>query len=248
MCIVFFEWTNEHFVMVHNREELFSRATKGTTWWSTANKDIEILAPQDLQRGGMWFGYEHSMARVAFLTNVTSMPKDPSIKYNSSRGELVSNFLTSALSAPDFLKQLAASDREYAPYNLVLYSGSDLMYHSNRGSAAAGVQLPLGSYGLSDAATLRHPVLKVANGLLRFEALVQRPDPIEALLPFMHSSAIFLQPAEETRSGKLYGTRSTIRFVLENNRQGVLLETWLDPVNETWMENSFAFERGVRYL
>ena len=269
MCIVFFEWTEERFLVCHNRDEFFSRPTANTSWWPSGESDsgdgFEILAPRDKVSGGTWFGFEKTTGRCAFLTNIRELD---STKYSSSRGEFVVNYLKSDknLSALEYLHRefgsaghgsTGAASKEYAGFNLVVFSGRDMAYFSNRypedepqkGPIALSMGTP---YGLSNS-ILQEPYEKVRKGLDIFDQILTRKqetnsaattettkssmmedlenmmqrteycpgDPLprtgepgfpEAIVK--HRSSICVPDAEG------YGTRTTIRFLLERRREG----------------------------
>jgi uncharacterized protein with NRDE domain len=263
MCIVFFEWTEDRFLVCHNRDELFSRPTTSTWWWpkrdnnnnddSKNDERFSILAPRDDKSGGTWFGFEETTGRCAFLTNIREIDRT---KYSSSRGEFVVNYLTSdpKLSALEYLERefgggdstTSSSNKEYAGFNLVVFSGRDLAYVSNRYPKDQAHTVPISlskgiPYGLSNS-VLQEPYAKVRSGLEKFqqiladhqstssgtadlmdklEALMQRTDycpgdPLPKTGEPGFPEAIVKQRSSicVPDSGG-YGTRTTIRFVLE---------------------------------
>jgi len=205
MCIVFFKWTEDRFLVCHNRDEFFSRPTTNTEWWPNDNgdgnnnesknssddgdEDYEILAPRDVVSGGTWFGFEKKTGRCAFLTNIRELN---STKYSSSRGEFVVNYLKSTkanLSAMEYLRNEFGDGseqatttttntwkKEYAGFNLVIFSGHDLAYFSNRypedQDQKGPIALSMGTpYGLSNS-VLQEPYAKVRKGLGIFQQVL----------------------------------------------------------------------------
>mmetsp|Transcript_10806 Transcript_10806/g.22878 ORF Transcript_10806/g.22878 Transcript_10806/m.22878 type:complete len:326 (-) Transcript_10806:909-1886(-) len=188
MCIAFFEWTEDRFLVCHNRDEFFARPTRTTAWWPSNLDDggFEILAPRDEQSGGTWFGFEKTTGRCAFLTNIREVDRT---QYASTRGNFVLDYLKSSteMSALDFLKQQfgetgSIGRNNYAGFNLVLFSGNDLAYYSNRWPPGEGsgekseergpIALSMGkAYGLSNS-VLIEPYVKVTKGLEIFEQVV----------------------------------------------------------------------------
>ena len=264
MCIVFFEWRDDRFLVCHNRDEFFSRPTTKTDWWTRDEEDgFEILAPRDVVSGGTWFGFEKTTGRCAFLTNIRELD---STKYSSSRGEFVVNYLKSDknLSALEYLCQEFGPDGElgaknYAGFNLVVFSGRDMAYFSNRypeDQAQTGpIALSIGtSYGLSNS-ILQEPYAKVLKGLQLFDQIVNRPaesnssseedsdsDSFHRLMKDLENMMLrkeycpgdslprtgepgFSEEIVKRRSSicvpevEGYGTRTTIRFLLERNRR-----------------------------
>lgn len=190
MCIVFFEWTKDRFLVCHNRDEFFSRPTTNTAWWDVDGDGFEILAPRDKVSGGTWFGFEKTTGRCAFLTNIRE--KD-STKYSSSRGEFVVNYLKSDknLSAMEYLQRefgdgdsTTSPTKKYAGFNLVVFSGRDMAYFSNRYPEdelqKGPIALSIGkAYGLSNT-TLQEPYAKTRKGLKIFDRIVtENPSTID---------------------------------------------------------------------
>ena len=235
MCIVFFEWTANRFVVCHNRDEMLSRKTTTTTWWKEGN--LEILAPRDSRSGGTWFGFEKTTGKCAFLTNIRQMETKV---YTKSRGELVLQYLKSTYdSAIDFLTHCSPEwNSEYAGFNLIVFSGQDLAYYSNRFPEQQGpMSLSMGSYGLSNS-LMHQPFVKVSKGLTIFRQILANTDEMEALmrefgrLMRMEEQYVYQLPdtgyseAFERNSSSIwvpilddYGTRTTIRFILEWEQQ-----------------------------
>jgi len=274
MCIVFFEWTEDRFLVCHNRDEFFSRPTTNTEWWPNGGGDdndddngngdtntdsFEILAPRDVVSGGTWFGFEKTTGRCAFLTNMRELD---STKYSSSRGEFVVNYLKSdtTLSALEYLQQEfgdsegGAASKDYAGFNLVVFSGHDLAYVSNRypddhpqkGPIALSIGTP---YGLSNS-VLEEPYFKVRNGLEIFDRVLtekssgnsvtsnEDDDLMKGLERLMQRNEYYpgdplprtgepgFSEAKVKHRGCIcvpnvdgYGTRTTIRFLLECLRE-----------------------------
>jgi len=192
MCIVFFQWTEDRFLVCHNRDEFFSRPTQNIHWWNDDNDshdevddesntkshaDFQIFAPRDKVSGGTWFGFEKTTGRCAFLTNIREL--DPT-KYDSSRGALIVNYLQSSknTTALEYLQNEFVDSPQkansYAGFNLIVFSGHDLAYYSNRtnvlpnddrGPVALKINTP---YGLSNS-VLQEPYAKVQKGLGIFQ-------------------------------------------------------------------------------
>jgi len=286
MCIAFFQWTEDRFLVCHNRDEVFSRPTTNTGWWNNNNNTdddadnndgFEILAPRDVVSGGTWFGFEKTTGRCAFLTNIRELN---STKYSSSRGEFVVNYLKSdkSLSALEYLcREFGNGDsttgtpsKEYAGFNLVVFSGRDLAYFSNRypedEPRKGPIALSIGTaYGLSNS-TLQEPYAKVRKGLTIFDQILAKHprtdgdgtskddddddddddendsqganhlmEDLEKLMqrteycpgdplprtgePGFPESVVKARSSICVPSLKGYGTRTTIRFLLERRRQ-----------------------------
>lgn len=147
MCLIAFSWQpqSRRLLLLANRDEFYARPTLPAAWWPDSP---HIWAGRDQAAGGTWLGVNRS-GRFAALTNVREgqMPVG-----RRSRGELVSNFLTSPLSPQAYLAQVLSQGEDYAGFNLLLgdMALGQLWYGGNREGAEARL-LTSGSYGLSNA-------------------------------------------------------------------------------------------------
>ncbi len=167
MCLIVFAWKLlpcSPLVVAANRDEFYDRPASPAEWWSDAP---EIFAGRDLQSGGTWLGIQSTQddkpaKKFAAITNVRA----PSEKREDapSRGELVSNFLRSELSAQEYIASLQGKVDDYNGFNLLVGDQSDLIWFSNRhlDNPKNGVPLPPGIYGISNAAldTCWHKVVR----------------------------------------------------------------------------------------
>lgn len=175
MCLILFAWQQHadySLIVAANRDEYYSRPSAAADFWGDAP---QILAGRDLQAGGTWMGVTRS-GRFAALTNV----REPLRPYsgNLSRGELVSDFLTSEQTPQDYAVDVLARGDEYAGFNLLLGNVDSLLWVSNR--ADAPLTLNPGVYGISNH-VLDTPWPKVVTGKLRFSGLLQNPDYLHLL-------------------------------------------------------------------
>ena len=100
------------FIIIANRDEYHERPTTEMHWWS--NK--QILAGKDEDAGGTWLG-TNKEGKFAAITN---LKENTNSKYLVSRGELVTGFLESDLSAKSYLEQLESNNEEYAGFNIIV--------------------------------------------------------------------------------------------------------------------------------
>lgn len=156
MCLITFQWqpnSEQKLVISANRDEFLNRPALELHQWEDADG---VFAGKDLTHGGTWLGVQKTAQkspRFAFLTNHRDMSPAARKKTPSnpiSRGKLVLNFLTSDISASDYLKQLEVTSQQYDGYNIVVAEGDNLGYFSNRSDAPAKLLEP-GLYGLSNA-------------------------------------------------------------------------------------------------
>ena len=112
------------FKIIANRDEYHERKTTAMHWWS--NK--EILAGKDEEAGGTWLGTN----REGKFGAITNLKENSAIKYDSSRGALVTDFLESNLSAKAYLEEIEPVMENYAGFNLIVGDKDGLFYLCNR--------------------------------------------------------------------------------------------------------------------
>lgn len=226
MCTLLFSWQNTpgyKLVLIANRDEFYRRETKTAHWWED---EPGILAGRDLKAGGTWMGI-HKNGRIAAVTNFRKLPLEA--KPDTSRGDLVRNFLNSGVSPHEYLEFLRENGQDYEGFNLVFGTTSELYYFSNRDR---GFELSPGIYGLSNH-LLDTPWPKVENGKQRFREILENrgtdreslfellknkkpaPDdrlPQTGLSPEMERlvSSIFIESPE-------YGTRLSTVVTIDND-------------------------------
>ena len=138
MCIVAIAWQlfNElPLVLLSNRDEFLQRPTEPLHQW----EDKPIYAGRDVQSGGTWLGihqqqqtglYKQNGRWAAVLNFRDGMQAGNDER---SRGELVTDFLTSSLSPMDFARQISL--QEYAGFNLIIGDTMQAVIVNNRGHA-----------------------------------------------------------------------------------------------------------------
>ena len=144
VCLILFSYqptTDTPLVVTANRDEFYARPAAAAHYWPDLP---HIFAGRDLSAQGTWLGVSKA-GRFAAVTNFSA--GDPPKDYPASRGELVAGFLSSQLSAADYVRSLAAPD--YAGYNLLLFDGEQLLYTTNKDFPDQF--LAPGCYGLSNA-------------------------------------------------------------------------------------------------
>ena len=174
MCLIAFAW-NAHpdyrLVVAANRDEWHERPTAPAAWWDDLP---QILGGRDLRAGGTWLGVSRS-GRFAALTNF----RDPSDRKSDapSRGRLVSNFLSGAESAHEYLLALRKTADRYQGFNLLVGDGHALYYFGSRIGEIFAV--PPGVHALSNH-TLNEPWPKVEKAKSALEAALRAKMPEEA--------------------------------------------------------------------
>ena len=151
MCIVAIAWQlfdELPLVLLSNRDEFLQRPTEPLHQWS----DKPIYAGRDKQSGGTWLGiyqeqhgdfYEQNGRWAAVLNFRDGVQASNDER---SRGELVTDFLTSTLSPIEFARQISLQD--YAGFNLIIGDTAQAVIVNNRGHAPT--PLYAGLYVLSN--------------------------------------------------------------------------------------------------
>lgn len=243
MCLILFAWKllpNTPLVVAANRDEYYDRPTACASWWKCTP---QIFAGRDLKSGGTWLGFmqaDHTQPakRFAALTNVRA-PAETKCDL-PSRGGLVKDFLTSDLSATDYIDGIRARADHYNGFNLLVCDGEDLIWFSNRkqDDPRNGVPLEAGIYGISNAAldTRWH---KVVRTKAEFGSLICQRAPEDAFFEMLSNdlkapdcllpdtgvsfdtermlSSVFIQSED-------YGTRSSYLVKIHNDRPAELHE------------------------
>jgi uncharacterized protein with NRDE domain len=184
MCLIAWNWQPESptpLLLIANRDEFYARPTAPLHWW----QDAPILAGRDLQAGGTWLGISRS-GRLAALTN----HRDPAKQRADapSRGELVSTFLQTDISAEDYLCALAELAADYNPFNLLVFDGARLMGLESRHAKVMAMQPGIGAVSNADFLT-PWPKLSRLSGNL--QTLLAQAHPSDAqLLTLLHNPTL----------------------------------------------------------
>lgn len=150
MCIVAFAWQvldGMPLCLISNRDEFYMRPSKQLSIWEGGR----IIAGQDLQSGGAWMGITPE-GRWAVLTNFRD-GRDQ-LKYETSRGQIIEDFLNSVQTPVRFAQNLEFKQNEYAGFNVLLGDLHQAVYMSNRGEAPQ--VLAKGVYVVSNGLMTEH--------------------------------------------------------------------------------------------
>ena len=259
MCLILLAWqAHPRFplVIAANRDEYFLRPTLPAQFWGDAPN---LLAGRDLSAGGTWMGITRQ-GRFAALTNFREAEKTLDSTVSApTRGRLVSDFLSSASSAENYLAELVQMAAVYNGFNFLCGSLDEgLWYFSNRGGMEKPQLLEAGIYGLSNH-LLDTLWPKVAQG---------KSDMAKALAALPRETLLFelLHDEKIHEDGKLprtgisleweralsaayvntpeYGTRSSSVLLLD--RQGCVSfdeQTWLSGAR-LGNRNRYRFKLG----
>jgi uncharacterized protein with NRDE domain len=137
-------------IVAANRDEFYDRPTAAAAFWSDAPW---VLGGRDLEAGGTWLGIDRN-GRFAAVTNYRQGQRE--LVAHRSRGRLVSDYLTTGISARDHVDRVEREAELYNGFNLIAGSYRELFYYSNRASSAGTLPegrasaLAPGVYGLSN--------------------------------------------------------------------------------------------------
>jgi uncharacterized protein with NRDE domain len=242
MCLIVFAYETHpvyRLVLGANRDEFFDRPTAPAGPWKEAP---HLIAGRDLKAGGTWLGITRT-GRLAAVTNY----REPGFNQvaGTSRGALVTDFLTGTLSPAAHLEALTKKAHVYNGFNLLL-GDSDVLFHfSNR---AAGIQkIPPGIHGLSNR-HLNTPWPKVERARAGLERLLTGESPldVEALFTLLADRSV---PPDDRLpetgvglvwervlssiciAGETYGTRSSSIVLWERSGRVHLYERAFGPGN-----------------
>lgn len=236
-------------IIAANRDESYDRPTAPAHFWED---EPTILAGRDLLQMGTWLGIT-KQGRFAALTNYRGAKATKAGKI--SRGKIVSNFLASNATPPDYLEHLHQNKRKYEGFNVLLGNHERLYYYSNMEMKQR--KLSSGTHGLSNH-LLNTPWPKVSKGkqMLNHYVMGQKEINTDILLEILaNNKQAQDQHLPHTGVGlelekKLsplfiktpnYGTRSSSVLFVDNNNQLTFAErTYINGVFKN--EKHFTFE------
>ena len=228
MCLIAFSWQPDSetpLTLVANRDEFYQRPTQPVHFW----KDYShILGGRDLEAGGSWLAFSRK-GRFAALTNYRELPIPVGKK---SRGNLVKDFLIDDISPTTYLTSIARQKHDYAGFNLLIGTQTELLYYSNKLPDNQFKKLSPGVYGLCNHLldTPWPKLLAAKNGLTK---LLQKKAEPEQFIEMMHDNT---QAKEEELpdtgiglarekllssrfiASENYGTRNTSVIQLDKSR------------------------------
>ncbi|WAR03803.1 TNG2-like protein [Mya arenaria] len=120
MCLLFM-YTGDgsvgyKLVLANNRDEFWPRPTD--TLKTRGDPQHQWIGGMDLEpgrEGGTWLGISRT-GRLACLLNILELQRPEA----RGRGGLVRDFITSDLTADDYLKMIADSGEQYNPFHLIV--------------------------------------------------------------------------------------------------------------------------------
>lgn len=167
MCLIFFAHQvlpDCPLILAANRDEFHARPTAPADIW----RDYpHIIAGRDLEQGGTWLGIS-LRNKWAALTNYRDPQRNAQDK--QSRGLLLKDYLTTEISAQDFITAIqTAAGETYNGFNLLLGQADSVYYYNNITNEYR--QLEPGVYGLSNA-LLNTDWPKVTDGKQSFQEIM----------------------------------------------------------------------------
>lgn len=229
MCLIAFSWQPDSempLTLVANRDEFYQRPTLPVHFWK---EYAHILGGRDLEAGGGWLAFSRK-GRFAALTNFRELPIPTDKK---SRGNLVRNFLTDDISPTAYLTSIAQNKNDYAGFNLIIGTQTELFYYSNKSLDNQFQALSPGVYGLCNHLldTPWPKLVAARNGLIELLAKTSEPDPLIELMhdntpakdELLPSTGISLA-GEKLLSSRFiasdnYGTRNTSVIQLDKDNK-----------------------------
>src|SRR5699024_10267680 len=172
MCLVNLQWkTHQQYklILAANRDEFYARPTTQAHFWE--DKPF-ILAGRDLLGMGTWLGIT-KQGRFATLTNIRHPGEQTDGK--KSRGDILSNYLSSDITPERFLEQLVYEKDRYLGFNLLLGTPDHLYYFNNQQGRIETVNH--GTHGLSNH-YLNTAWPKVVKGNQMLESVAKNHDVI----------------------------------------------------------------------
>lgn len=148
MCLIVLDWRPENhksLIFAANRDEYYERPSQQAQYWKDRP---HTYGGRDLKMGGSWLTCS-KFGRLASITNFFQK-EDIGKKFPKSRGDIITGFISSDLSAQQFAENLSAKQDDYSGFSAVLFDGKCLVCCSNRDPAQFMRELPEGVYGLSN--------------------------------------------------------------------------------------------------
>ena len=230
MCLIAWNWqpdTEQPLLLIANRDEYYARPTSPLHLWDAS----PIRAGKDLQAGGTWLGLAPG-GRMAALTNVRDLRHQRADA--PSRGALVSNFLSSQVSAQHYLDSIAPSAAQYNAFNLLVYDGQTLLGFESQAARMVAMQPGIAAVSNAGFDTPWPKLLALKSGLQHWVAqqAAQQAPGVDALFALLaqNTPAPDAQlpdtgiPLERERvlssafiRGSDYGTRASSLIMLRRN-------------------------------
>ncbi len=237
MCLIAFAYQpnlDHQLVVAANRDEFHERPTAQASFWSTAPN---ILAGRDLQGGGTWMAVDRA-GRFAALTNYSEPVPDP--LPTTTRGELITNFLSAEVSAEHYLALITDHAQDYRGFNLLLMDQTGFFYFNNRLNLSK--RLSPGYYALSNR-YLDCDWPKVTFTRDAIEAALIKPEALtlETLLAMMQNNDANAPHSNPFITDGHYGTRATTGLIIHASGEIKFKEQIFHSYGKPGSVNAFSF-------
>jgi uncharacterized protein with NRDE domain len=251
MCLIFISFHHHpkyKLVVAANRDEFYDRKTSPANYW---NDEPQILGGRDLEAGGTWLGMSRS-GKISMLTNYRD-PKNIN-PTAPSRGQLVSDYLKSSITAEAYMKSVESGGKKYNGFNLIVGSGDELWYYSNYRNGIT--KFAPGFYGISNH-LLESPWPKVLIGKQKIAPALQNndvdPERIFEILYDDHVAADDQLPdtglpleRERALSSMFiktpnYGSRCSTVVLVDTSNEALFTERVYDLETFKYKTNTFTF-------
>lgn len=237
MCLIALAYQpneDHQLVVAANRDEFHERPTASASFWPS---EPNILAGRDLQGGGTWMAVDRK-GRFAALTNYSEPTPDPLPP--TTRGELITNFLSETVSAKHYLTSISNRAQDYRGFNLLLMDESGLFYFNNRLNESR--QLPPGFYGISNR-YLDCNWPKVNSTRLAMEHALTAPDEVslDGLLAIMKGNGQTAPFSDPFITDTHYGTRATTSLMILSSGEVHFKEQGYLAKGQPGLTSAFSF-------
>lgn len=252
MCLILISYRQDPdypLILIANRDEFFSRPTRAAQYW----EDYPfILAGRDLEQGGTWMGIT-KQGKFAAVTNFREPPLKKTGK--TSRGLLVSDYLTGRESPLDYLSGITKRLDQYDAFNLIVGDSTELYFLGSRKGDVE--KLTQGIYGISNG-ELDCPWPKVKKGKARLSNEIANNNELdpERLMRILAETGIAddselpdtgigielerkLSPAFINLDG--YGTRSSTVLLIDRQNRVQFKERGFNENAEVTNNTEFEF-------
>jgi uncharacterized protein with NRDE domain len=251
VCLVVFAWKSHpeyQLILAANRDEFHGRPAQEAHWWPDLP---DVLGGRDLQAGGTWLAVARS-GRFATVTNYREQQRAQAGL--RSRGEIVTNFVTTDIDAKSFVSAIAGEP--YAGVSVLTADDENMCYTSNRGDEP--LALAPGIYGLSNA-SLDTPWSKItrtkealttlmeSDNVNTTELLRLLADQTPAASAEVDNSDLPFKVARALTApfiiSDTYGTRCSTVLLIANDGRIEFCERRFDPGGTASGDSNFSFRR-----
>ncbi len=223
-------------IILFNRDEQYTRPTQPLSYWP----EHAIYGGRDLVGEGTWLAIQAS-GRFALVTNVHS--NQPNVASFTSRGLLVSDYLSTDISPLIYLQQIRRHRAEFNPFNLICGDLQSIYYYCNETDET--MEINKGLYGLSNA-FLETPWPKVERAKKLFRPILAQPVIAVTDCLFVLADRQIPPPQQDAHDaifvvGTEHGTRSSSVIRVSNTGEVLFHEESFRPRGEAERSTEMMF-------